>query len=208
MKNTQRGAVGVAILAVLALALVGGGSYAYVTSKKEAEIKTVEDTQDSNADEKNDVPSDSTQVVKADVKVDAKIKAPVEVDVVTIKTPTGTATTTACNGKIAGLKALNAQFMAYLNEFDSYPTTLAKVENYGTVNDYSGRGYLYAYYPSVKPTQYHLGLKLDASDGCAQNTIDSAMASDADFNSKTAGYINGFDGSESLIVDYHDTQNN
>lgn len=114
---------------------------------------------------------------------------------------------TNINGKVAALKSINYELMAYLNNHSSYPTSLANFDNYGTKQDFSGTGYLYAYYPKVNPTHYHLGMKIQ--NGAACNTIIATnLKSKADFNSKSAGYINGFDGTDPTILDFSDSQSN
>jgi len=114
---------------------------------------------------------------------------------------------TNTNGKVAALKSINYELMAYLNNHSSYPTSLANFDNYGTKEDYSGTGYLYAYYPKVNPTHYHLGMKIQNGAAC-NNIIASALKTKANFNSKSAGYINGFDGTDPTILDFRDSQSN
>lgn len=53
----------------------------------------------------------------------------------------------------------------------------------------TNKDYLYASYPSDKPTAYHLGAVLE-------NKRATMLRSDSDFNSKAAGYVNGFDGKD------------
>jgi len=114
---------------------------------------------------------------------------------------------TNINGKVAALKSINYELMAYLNNHSSYPTSLANFDNYGTKEDYSGTGYLYAYYPKINPTHYHIGMKIQDGAAC-NNIIASALKTKANFNSKSVGYINGFDGTDPTILDFSDSQNN
>ncbi|MEK9177559.1 MAG: signal peptidase I [Patescibacteria group bacterium] len=114
---------------------------------------------------------------------------------------------TNLNGKVAALKSINYELMAYLNNHSSYPTGLANFDNYGTKQDFSGTGYLYAYYPKVNPTHYHLGMKIQYGADCNE-IIAAGLKTKANFNSKSAGYTNGFDGTDATILDFHDSQNN
>ncbi len=58
----------------------------------------------------------------------------------------------------------------------------------------TGQDYFYAYYPSFKPFAYHLGARLEGER--------FELRRDDDFNSKKAGFVNGFDG-EDPIYDIH-----
>ena len=48
----------------------------------------------------------------------------------------------------------------------------------------------YAYYPAANPLNYHLGIAIS-------NTAQE-LNEDKDFNSKSNGYINGFDGKDPI----------
>lgn len=95
----------------------------------------------------------------------------------------------------------------YHDDNDYYPTSLSELEKFvesKSTEDHkkklpkdpkTGEDYLYAHYPAEKPTSYHLGVILEIKD-------DTDLNNDSDFNSKTAGYVNGFDGG-GQVFDIH-----
>lgn len=95
----------------------------------------------------------------------------------------------------------------YYDDKNCYPTSLSELEKFieseSTEDNKkklpkdpkTGEDYLYAHYPAENPTSYHLGVVLEIKD-------DADLNDDADFNSKTAGYVNGFDGG-GQVFDIH-----
>ena len=84
------------------------------------------------------------------------------------------------------------QLDEYYSENGAFPTSLSMLE---TEFPESYGYHSYAYYPAENPTSYHIGVTLRLKDNVILND-------DADFNSKAAGYINGFDGG-GQVFDIH-----
>ena len=102
---------------------------------------------------------------------------------------------------ISQFKIIPSLLGIYFEKYKVYPETLSKLgdSSGAIIKDSSSNKYLYAYYPKVKPTSYHLGLLLE---GCSKDpvkqVVDKEFLKDRDFNSATAGYVNGFDGKDPI----------
>ena len=88
------------------------------------------------------------------------------------------------------------QLEKYHSKNNYFPMSLLELEIEPKIikDPKTGEDYLYAYYPEENPIFYHLGITLE--------TKDAILNSDADFDSRTAGYINGFDG-RGQVFDVH-----
>lgn len=96
---------------------------------------------------------------------------------------------------INNLKYIKDGLEKYYNDKKMYPKALSDlVPLYlRVVPKYSSsKDYFYAYYPSEKPTAYHLGALL----GGRNQASPKAFAEDADLNSEKAGYVGGFNGAD------------
>ena len=109
--------------------------------------------------------------------------------------------------KKSNLNYIYYEIELYHDDNDYYPTSLSELEKFvesKSTKDHkkklpgdpkTGEDYLYAHYPAENPTAYHLGVVLEIED-------DVDLNNDADFNSKIAGYVNGFDGG-GQVLDVH-----
>lgn len=107
----------------------------------------------------------------------------------------------------SNLDSIYYEIESYYDDNDYFPTSLSELEKFvesKTTGDEikklpkdpeTGEDYLYAYYPAENPTAYHLGVILEIKD-------DKDLNDDSDFNSKAAGYVNGFDGKDP-VFDVH-----
>lgn len=98
------------------------------------------------------------------------------------------------------LTYIRHQIEYYHDDNDYYPISLSELEKFIEPKELpkdpkTGEDYLYAYYPAENPTAYHLGVILEIKD-------DTDLNDDADFNSKAAGYVNGFDGRDPMFDIY------
>ena len=202
MKNLQRGFIVPFLITIVALLVVGGGVYIYSQNKNtqtnNAEnnvVQSVSSTTTVSNNTDNIVSTTSISVFTSDNKTekvfacDNSYYPPSE-------------NKANINGEVAGLKSLNFELIVYLNDHTSYPTSLADFDNHGTKEDYSNTGYLYAYYPKVNPTHYHIGMKIQSGASC-NKIVASNLKIKANFDSKTAGYENGFDGTDASVLDFH-----
>ena len=91
-----------------------------------------------------------------------------------------------------GIQRTCDQLNEYYSENGVFPTSLSMLDTKFPENQ---KDYSYAYYPEENPTSYHIGVTLRYEDNVSLNN-------DADFDSKEAGYINGFDG-RGQVFDIH-----
>lgn len=96
---------------------------------------------------------------------------------------------------IGNIKSIQGALRKYFDNKQVYPKKLSELAPaylYIVSKYSSSQDYFYAYFPADKPTAYHLGAPLGGN-----NPADGPVLSqDADFNSKKAGYVNGFDGTD------------
>lgn len=96
---------------------------------------------------------------------------------------------------VTNIKYIQSGLEKYFGDYRYYPKKMEEMVPqylrilplYGT-----GKSYYYAYYPKDKPTAYHLGSPLGGRNPSDVKTF----SEDADFVSKKAGYIGGFDGKD------------
>lgn len=96
---------------------------------------------------------------------------------------------------INNLKYIQGGLDKYYKDKRVYPKTLAELKPryLQLIPGYSSeKGYLYAYFPKDKPTAFHLGTPL----GGRNEESPMALEGDADFNSNTAQYVDGFSGAD------------
>ena len=189
------------LLVVLGAGVVGGG-YVY---KRKAEAPAVAYTETQQTNKNQQQVNIQTPLVTNKQNISNNVLANTNVKVFTCDNLAPSQGETNTSGEIATFKVLDAIFRTYLNDHTSYPTSLDNFEDYGTKQDFSGKGYLYAYYPRVNPTHYHIGMKIQFGASCS-NVIASNFKTKASFDSKSAGYVNGFDGTDATILDFHDNQ--
>lgn len=84
------------------------------------------------------------------------------------------------------------QLDEYYSQNGVFPTSLSMLETEFPENQ---KYFSYAYYPAENPTSYHIGITLRFKEKTDLND-------DADFNSKAAGFMNGFDGG-GQVFDIH-----
>lgn len=101
--------------------------------------------------------------------------------------------------RINEIEYLQSNLDLYFWENNSYPTSLLELRNLAKKDipkdPKTKKDYLYAYYPSENPTAYHLGAVLELKKA-------TILKNDSDFNSESAGYVNGFDGKDP-VYDLH-----
>lgn len=87
---------------------------------------------------------------------------------------------------IVGLEKYYSDKKAYPKKLDELlPVYINVIPKYSSQKDY-----FYAYYPEAKPTAYHIGSLL----GGRNEMSPKVFAEDADLNSVSEGYVNGFNG--------------
>lgn len=173
MMTKQGGSVAIIVIVLAVLALLGGGYYWSKTN-------TNSSGQNTNSNPINTVTGASSQNA-SDEKSELVTRCSKE------------------NRKIAGLKALNAFLVTYLNDHDSYPKSLDNPDQYQT-----GGEYLYAYYPATNPKHYHIGVRIELFPDCGDIIQTRNLTLDSDFDSKKDSYVNGFSGVDPVydLTDY------
>jgi type II secretory pathway pseudopilin PulG len=105
---------------------------------------------------------------------------------------------TADRIRIEHLQFIQSKLELYYSENNCFPTSLSQltylIKREVPKDPITQKDYLYAFYPESRPTRYHLGAILE--------TKNKILKEDADFNSKAAGYTNGFDGKDP-VYDIH-----
>jgi len=97
--------------------------------------------------------------------------------------------------RIADIRQIQVALELYKEEKGAYPTGLFQLtpEFFTPVprDPETDRDYLYAYYPLTEPQDFHLGAVLEDINSFS-------LDDDANFNSDTAGYTNGFNGQDPI----------
>ncbi len=124
--------------------------------------------------------------------------------------------------RINDLQYLETHLDKYYSQYNFFPTSLtelSKLESFLGEKKYlkfspektlevlimdpkTKKEYLYAFYPPENPTSYHLGAILELAGEDTIIVEGASLKNDADFNSATAGYVNGFDGKDP-VYDLH-----
>lgn len=97
--------------------------------------------------------------------------------------------------RIQRLQGIQFYLDAYYAKNHSFPATLSELREEVPKDPKTHDDYLYAFYPPENPTAYHLGAILEFKNA-------TILTRDSDFNSKAAGYVNGFDGKDP-VYDIH-----
>jgi len=95
--------------------------------------------------------------------------------------------------RIGTVEGLRRRLEAYYQDNQAFPESLADLPGGPPLDPVTGMSYSYAYWPSKKPVRVHFGIVLEANSGTETET---ALARDADFDSRAAGYMGGFDGAD------------
>lgn len=98
--------------------------------------------------------------------------------------------------RIYNLKELQLAMELYYDKNGAYPAALTLLEGEGYIRKIpsdpsTGASFFYATPQERNISTYHIGVKLEEIDN-------SALRTDADFNSRARGYRNGFDGSDPM----------
>ena len=93
--------------------------------------------------------------------------------------------------RINDIRIIKVILGEYYDSYNVYPNSLSELVP-EFLNDLpkdpkTNQDYFYAFYPFIEPSCYHLGTVLE-------NVNRYELLNDADFDSKMAGYINGFNG--------------
>lgn len=84
-----------------------------------------------------------------------------------------------------------AELVSFLSERNDLPPVFSKNPESLIKDPETSEEHLYAFYPSKNPNSYHLGIVLKSKSI-------TFLQKDSDFNSKAAGYVNGFDGRDPI----------
>lgn len=89
--------------------------------------------------------------------------------------------------------------ISYYEAHGSYPTSLNSI---ALPSGFRVEDFLYAYYPSTNPQNYHVGIRVEPItyfvDGKKFDYV-FGLGEDADFDSSSAGYVNGFSGKDPVL---------